>query len=586
MLVLPLLVTGLFAQAPKTTMFPAVRGTHEMVGAGNSLEVEAGYRILQQGGNAVDAGVAATLAAAVTEQDHFGLGGEVPIIIKLAGKPAIVISGVGIAPKLATPEFFNSRKPEPWEDAAQMAPIPDKGILCATVPGVFDGLMLALEKYGTMSFAQVAAPAIERADGFPLPEIYSNFIRQNEAVLKLWPTSAAFFLPGGKVPDRGTLFHEPALANTLRELVAVEKKAHGKREAKIVAVRNYFYQGPLAKKIGEFSEKNGGLIRYEDMAAFHAETDQPRTGTYRGYEIVKPGFWTQGPVMIEALNMLEGYDLKSMKQNSPEYLHTVVEVVKLAFADRDRYYGDPKFSTIPEEKLLSKAYAEERRKLIDPNHASMESRPGAFGGPVPMPKQTTTPSVGVQDTTCVNAVDRMGNVYSSTPSGGWLPSVIAGDTGIPFTSRLQSLLTTPGHPNTLQGGKRPRVTLSPTLILKDGKPVWALSTPGGDNQDQALLQVVLNLIEFGMSPQEAVEAPRFQTEHFYASFANHEFVAGKLNLEGRIAKETSDTLAAMGHKVNVSGDWSNLSAPTVIHITDGMLEGGADPRRGRFIFGN
>jgi gamma-glutamyltranspeptidase/glutathione hydrolase len=586
MVVLPLLVTGLFAQAPKTTMFPAVRGTHEMVGAGNSLEVEAGYRILQQGGNAVDAGVAATLAAAVTEQDHFGLGGEVPIIIKLAGKPAIVISGVGIAPKLATPEFFNTRKPEPWEDAAQMAPIPDKGILCATVPGVFDGLMLALEKYGTMSFAQVAAPAIERADGFPLPEIYSNFIRQNEAVLKLWPTSAAFFLPGGKVPDRGTLFHEPALANTLRELVAVEKKAHGKREAKIVAVRNYFYQGPLAKKIGEFSEKNGGLIRYEDMAAFHAETDQPRTGTYRGYEIVKPGFWTQGPVMIEALNMLEGYDLKSMKQNSPEYLHTVVEVVKLAFADRDRYYGDPKFSTIPEEKLLSKAYAEERRKLVDPNHASMESRPGAFGGPVPMPKQTTTPSVGVQDTTCVNAVDRMGNVYSSTPSGGWLPSVIAGDTGIPFTSRLQSLLTTPGHPNTLQGGKRPRVTLSPTLILKDGKPVWALSTPGGDNQDQALLQVVLNLIEFGMSPQEAVEAPRFQTEHFYASFANHEFVAGKLNLEGRIAKETSDKLAAMGHKVNISGDWSNLSAPTVIHITDGMLEGGADPRRGRFIFGN
>ena len=352
---LPLLTVGLLAQQPKTTMFPAVRASHEMVGAGNNFEVEAGYRILQQGGNAVDAGVAATLAAAVTEQDHFGLGGEVPIIIKLAGKPAIVVSGVGVAPKLATPEFFNTRKPEPWEDAAKLAPIPEKGILCATVPGVFDGLMLALEKYGTMSFAQVVAPAIDRADGFPMTEIFSKYIHDNAAVLKLWPVSSEFFMPGGKVPERGSVFHEPVLAKTLRELVAVEKKAHGKREVKIVAVRNYFYQGPLAKSIGEFSEKNGGLIRYEDMAAFPRRDGSAEDGTYRGYEIVKPGFWTQGPVMIEALNMLEGYDLKSMGQNSPEYLHTVVEVVKLAFADRDRYYGDPKFSTSPRRSCYRKA---------------------------------------------------------------------------------------------------------------------------------------------------------------------------------------------------------------------------------------
>jgi gamma-glutamyltranspeptidase/glutathione hydrolase len=567
-------------------MFPAVRASHEMVGAGNSFEVEAGYRILQQGGNAVDAGVAAVLAAAVTEQDHFGMGGEIPIIIKMAGKPAMVISGVGTAPKLATPEFFNTRKPEVWEDPKRLAPIPEKGILCATVPGVFDGLMLALEKYGTMSFAQVVTPALERADGFPLPEIFSNYIRSNEAVLKLWPTSSAFFMPGGKVPDRGSIFHEPVLAAMLRELVAVEKKARGKREVKIVAVRNYFYKGSIAKRVGEFSEKNGGLIRYEDMAGFHAELDQPRTTTYRGYEIVKPGFWTQGPVMLEALNLLESYDLKAMGHNSPEYIHTVVEVAKLAFADRDRYYGDPKFSKIPEETLLSKSYATERRKLIDPDHASMESRPGSFGGPAPMPPQTITPTLGVQDTTCVNAVDRNGNVFSSTPSGGWLPSVIAGDTGIPFTSRLQTLLTISGHPNSLEAGKRPRVTLSPTMILKDGKPVYALSTPGGDNQDQALLQVVLNLIDFGMSPQEAVEAPRVQTEHFYASFAMHEFIPGKLNLEGRIAKPTAERLSALGHKVNIAGDWSNASAPTVIHIGDGLLEGGADPRRGRFIFGN
>jgi len=261
-----------------------------------------------------------------------------------------------------------------------------------------------------------------------------------------------------------------------------------------------------------------------------------------------------------------------------------VEVVKLAFADRDRYYGDPKFSEIPEQVLLSKDYATERRKLIDPEHASMESRPGEFGGKVAMPTGGGS-SGGIQDTTCVNVVDRQGNVWSATPSGAWLPSVIMGDTGIPLGTRLQTLLVKPGHPNQLAPGKRPRVTLSPTIVLKDGKPYLALSTPGGDNQDQALLQVVLNILDFGMSPQEAVEAPRFQTEHFYSSFASHEFVPGKLNVEGRVAKATTDKLAALGHKVTVTRDWSNASAPTVIQLSDGVLSGAADPRRSRFIFG-
>ena len=533
-----LLAVPLTAQNP-ITMFPQVRASHEMAAAGNNFEVEAGYRILQKGGNAVDAGVAAVLAAAVTEQDHFGLGGEMPLIIKMAGKPPIVVSGVGTAPAKATLQFFKSRKPEPWEETGKMAPIPAQGILCATVPGVFDGLMLALQKYGTMSFAEVVQPALERADGFPVTDIFAQYLKNDEAILRLWPDSAAFFLPGGRVPKAGEIFHEPTLAKTLRELAAVEQKAHGKREAKLDKVRDYFYRGPLAKRMADFSETHGGLIAYSDLAGFHAEIDQPRTTTYRGYEVLKPGFWTQGPVMLEALNMLEGYDLKAMGHNSPEYLHTVVEAAKLAFADRDRYYGDPKFSKIPEETLLSKTYAAERRKLIDPAHASMESRPGTFMPPIMM-TNTTTPTAGVQDTTCVNVVDRNGNVFSATPSGAWLPSVIAGDTGIPFTSRLQTLLTVPGHPNVLQAGKRPRVTLSPTMVLKDGKPVFALSTPGGDNQDQALLQVLLNMIDFGMSPQQAVEAPRFQTEHFYASFANHEFVPGKLNLEGRIPKATAE----------------------------------------------
>ncbi len=566
-------------------MFPPVRGTHEMVRAANNLEVEAGFRMLTEGGNAIDAGVATVLAAAVTEQSRFGIGGEMPLLVKLAGKPVVAVSGIGTAPAKATVEFYQNRKLEPWEEEAHIPAIPAIGILAAPLPGVFDGLILALSRYGTMSFAQVVAPAIEYAGGFPIAEEFAAFIRANQRFLELWPASKAFFLPGGVAPERGTIFREPTLAKTLRVLVAIEKKTPGNRAAKLRAVRDYFYKGTLARQIAAFSEHNGGLITYRDLAGFHAETDTPRSTSYRGYEVVKPGFWTQGPVMLEALNLLEGFDLRSMGQNSPEYLHTVVEAVKLAFADRDRYYGDPKFSHIPEEILLSKDYAADRRKLIDPAHASMEHRPGTFGAPLQMEKVSVASLMPAHDTTCVNVVDRHGNVFSATPSGAWLPSVIAGDTGVPFSTRMQSFVLTPGHPNQVAPGKRPRVTLSPTIVLKDGKPFLALSTPGGDNQDQALLQVLLNIIEFGMSPQEAVEAPRFQTEHFYSSFGNHEFTPGKLSLENRIPKSTTDKLMALGHSVTVAGEWSNASAPTVIKISDGVLDGGADPRRARFIFG-
>ncbi len=566
-------------------MFPPVRGLHEMVGAANNFEVEAGYRILTQGGNAVDAGVASVLAASVTELSRFGIGGEMPLLVKMAGKPAVAISGVGVAPAKATVDFYSKRSPEPWEDAAHMPPIPMQGILSAITPGVFDGLILALEKYGTKTFAEVAAPAIEYAgEGFAMPEEFGGMLKSYQRIISLWPDAFKFFYPQGAATPRGDIFREPTLANTFRELVAAEKKAHGKRADKLHAVRDLFYKGSIAKKIGDFCEKNGGLITYTDLANFHADIDEPKMGTYRGYEVYKPGFWTQGPVMIEALNLLEGYDLKAMGHNSPQYLHTVIEAVKLAFADRDQYYGDPKFSKIPEETLLSKDYATERRKLIDPAHASIEHRPGGFGSRITLPSAPA--SVGpVNDTTCVNVVDRDGNAFASTPSGAWLPSVIMGDTGIPLTSRLQSFVMTPGHPNQLQPGKRPRVTLSPTLITHGGKLEMIMSTPGGDNQDQALLQVTLNMIDFGMTPQEAVEAPRFQSEHFYQSFGNHEFAPGKLSIESRIPKATADALIALGHRLTVAGDWSNSSAPTVIWSHNGVLHGGADPRRARFIFG-
>ena len=572
-----------FAQPPHT-MYPPVRGTREMIGAGNSMEVEAGFRMLEHGGNAVDAGVAATLGALVTEQDHFGLGGEIPVLIKLNGQAAIAISGIGVAPKKATVEWYANRKPESWEPAGKIPPIPSEGIHAAITPGVLDGLLVALEKYGTMSFSEVSAPALERARGFPAPEIFSEYLTRFDQMMHIWPASYKFFYPNGSAPKPGEVVHMPDLARTFEELSAAERKAHGNRAAKIRAVHDLFYKGSIAKRIAAFSESSGGLIAYEDLANFHAETDEPRSTSYRGYVVSKPGFWTQGPVMIEALNILEGFDLKAMGHNSPQYLHTVLEAVKLAFADRDRFYGDPKFSKIPEEILLSKSYAAERRKLIDPSHASMESRPGNIPGSA-APTGSQGSSGNINDTTCVDVMDGHGNAFSATPSGAWLPSVIAGDTGMPFSTRLQSFVLTPGHANQLAPGKRPRVTLSPTLVTKDGQPYLALSTPGGDNQDQALLQVLLNILDFNMTPQEAVEAPRFQSQHFYSSFAFHDFTPGQADLESRIPSATIDRMRELGHTVRVTGEWTNASAPVVIQAKDGALNGGADPRRSRFVFG-
>ena len=573
-----------WSQDTVRTMFPPVRGLHEMVGAANNLEVAAGMRMLAQGGNAVDAGVATVLAATVTEQSRVGLGGEIPILIKMKDKPVLAIRGVGVAGSKATVQFFDHRAAEKWEMPDRIAPIPAIGPRAAITPGLVDGLLLALEKYGTLSFSQVAAPAIEYADeGFPIAEEFAEFLNQLSQYHAFWPASFRFFYPNGGPPKRGEVVKMPSLAATLRQMAAVEPKTKGDRAAKIRAVHDVFYKGDIAAKLADFMDTNGGLFTRDDLAKFHAEQDEPRTTTYRGYTISKPGFWTQGPVMIEALNILEGFDLKKMGHNSPEYLHTVIEAVKLAFADRDRYYGDPKFSKIPEEILLSKDYAAERRKLIDPRHASMESRPGELHTSVAMVGGNGKSSD--KDTTCVNVVDKDGNAFSATPSGAWIPSVIAGDTGIPLSVRQESFVVTPGHANQVAPGKRPRVTLSPTIVTRDGQLVLTMSTPGGDNQDQAMVQALLNILEFGMSPQEAVESPRFQSTHFYNSFGFHEFTPGKVSLEGRIAKPTIQKLADLGHVVQPAADWSNTSAPTVIQVIGGVLNGGADPRRARFVFG-
>ena len=588
-------VVGLSMGRPVADTFrPVVRGKRGAVAAGHPLSAEAGLRLLQQGGNATDAGCAAVLAASVIEFSHFSFGGEVPIIIKASGGAVTVINGQGIAPQLATRQFFldQAKKGEPQKGPPN---IPSSGILPATVPGVLDAVVTALDRFGTKSLAQVMQPAIELADGVPIDELRASYIERTRKVYEPWPSSVKVFLPGGRAPKPGEMFSQPDLARTLRAIVKAEKNAASRgRHAALLAARDYFYKGAIARRISDFCAANGGLLRAGDFAAFHAKVEEPAHSSYRGYEVYKTGFFAQGPVMLEALNLLEGYDLRAMKHNSADYIHTLTEAMKLGFADRDRYYGDPDFVRVPSSALLSKEYAAMRRALIDDKRASLEQRPGdpvnkkplINGGPNPaLTGQSLVPEgERANDTTCVNVVDRDGNLFSATPSGAWLPAVVAGDTGVLLGQRMQSFLLEEGHPNVLQPRKRPRITLTPTVVLKDGKPFMVLSTPGGDNQDQTLIQVLLNIVEFGMNVQEAVEAPRFQTLHLVSSFDDHRFNPGVLNLEDRIAKEVRDNLASRGHKVEMQPAFGNPSAPTVIKFDSDsrVIEAGADPRRGRY----
>jgi gamma-glutamyltranspeptidase / glutathione hydrolase len=607
-----LIASFILAGMPATTSHadtfrPVVRGKRGVVAGGQPLSVEAGLRILQRGGNAVDAGVATTLAASVIEFSHFSFGGEVPILIKLKGQKVVVIEGMGQAPMKATREFFVNRAASSptltgqgqttMPGARKAGMIPSTGPLSATVPAVLDACITALDQFGTKTLAEVMEPAIQLADGFPIDELRVQYIKTRSPIFSQWPDARRIFLPGGEIPKVGDIFVQADLARTLREIVRAERLAargsKNARHAGLMAARDYFYRGPIARRIGDYMQANGGLIAADDFARFAAKVGQPVETDYRGYQVYKAGFWTQGPALVETLNMLEGFDLKKMGHNSPVYIHTLAEALKLAMADRDRYYGDPNFVKIPMTELLSKEYAALRRPLIDERRASLAQQPG---DPLNMKAilASAVQTVGrasqlpeierANDTTCVNVVDKDGNLFSATPSGAWLPAVVAGDTGVLMGQRLQSSLTDPKSPNVVAPGKRPRITLTPTLVLKGGEPFMVLSTPGGDNQDQALLQVLLNIIEFGMNPQEAVEAPRFDTQHYVSSFDDHEFLPGSLNVESRVGVKTIQELSEKGHKVKVQGEWGTLSAPTVIiyDTKNGVASGGADPRRSRY----
>jgi gamma-glutamyltranspeptidase / glutathione hydrolase len=568
------------------------RGTRGAIAAGMETATEAGMRMYTSGGNAVDAGIAGMFAASVTEFSHFGMGGEAPILVRTKDGKVHAIAGVGTMPKLATADFFRNHKlkadeiVDPPEAKGLKDWVPVAGVLSALVPGMVESGLVALREYGTKSFSDVIEPAIELADGFPLDELRAYSLASSIKYFEAWPTSKKVFMPNGRLLQPGDIFRQPDLARTLRAMAAAEKKAlaSGATRAKAIdAVHDYFYRGEIAHKIDEFMKANGGLLRYEDMAAFKLQPEEPVSTTFHGYTVYKPGFWSQGPTMIETLNILEGYDLASMRMNSADYIHTLVEAMKLAYADRDTYYGDPKFVKIP-EKLLTKEYAAERRKQIG-HDASLEFRPGDVEANPPkhpfysqIERHNVDPAALAKDTTCVDAIDKDGVAISITPSGAWLPSVIAGDTGIPLTERAQSFLLVKGHPNELAGGKRPRVTLSPTLAVGPDHQILTLSTPGGDVQEQSLLQVFLYATLWGMNAEQAIEQPRFQTEHLVESFDNHAMSPGSLLLDERTPQVSVQELQRRKHLVDIRSRYNSGSAPVLVRfLPTGLIEAGADP---------
>jgi gamma-glutamyltranspeptidase/glutathione hydrolase len=572
----------------------SARGTHGAIAAGSGYATEAAMRMYYMGGNAVDAGVASIFAAATTEYSHVGWGGEAPILIRTKDGKVHAIAGVGTMPKLASADFYRNRPLqlgeilEPPEKNGLRGIIPVAGIMAALVPSLPESSLIALRDFGTKSFNEAVAPAIEFADGSAIDEQRSGSIQASREFFTLWPSSMKHFMPEGRAPLPGEIFRQPDLARSLRGMAAAEKKAlaaGASRAAAIDAVRDYFYRGEIAKKIDEFSRAHDGLLRYEDMAAFKLTPEEAVSTEFHGARVYKPGFWSQGPAMIEALNILSAIDVTSMRVNSAQYIHTLTEALKLAYADRDTYYGDPKFVKIPTEELLSMKYADERRKQIGQN-ASMEFLPGKVGGHVGIhPSQSEIARTKIDDflmahdTTCVDAIDKDGIMFSATPSGAWLPSVIAGETGIPLTERAQSFLLVQGNPNELAGGKRPRVTLSPTLVTHaDGTPWIVLSTPGGDNQEQALMQLLFDVVLFKMNAEQAIEAPRFETRHLVSSFDNHAMNPGDLQLDDRTSQAVIQDLANRGHKIGTRTRWQSGSAPGLVRVTPGgVIEAGADP---------
>jgi gamma-glutamyltranspeptidase/glutathione hydrolase len=576
-------LTPALAPAQRTAK-PPLHGKHWMAITGKPLSATAGATIFARGGNAVDA-ACAMLAAGATMFDVLSWGGETQALIyNPHTKKVIGINALGVAPTGATPEFYHSK--------GYRYP-PEFGPLAAVTPGTPGGLLTMLAEYGTMSLAQVLAPAIEMADGYPMEAQTANSIEAQKDEIKKWKYSRELFLthPGEsrEAPEAGEIFVQKDLAATLRKMVDAEKNAlaQGKsRKEAIYAAYDRFYKGDIAREIVRGVREEGGLFTMEDLANWKVHIEEPVSTTYKGITVYKLPFWQQGPVMLEALNMLENVDLKSMGYNSARYMHTLYQVMNLAFADRDFYYGDTYFPPDePTKGLLRKYYAKQRLALVDWDKNDPNVKPGKpyefQDGDNPFPELlanwTVVPAPdsvrrsGGQDrpvpdnqspsadsaffeafysgTTSIQAADTAGWVVSITPSGGWVPAVIAGHSGVGLSERAQSFVTEArdGPFNVIAPGKHPRVTLTPTLALKDGEPFLSFAVQGGDSQDQNLLQFFLNMVEWGMTPQEAVEAKNINSYQMRSSFGLHESRPGRMLVATSTPDSVQTALKAMGY---------------------------------------
>jgi len=569
------------------TMRPVIRGTHAAVSSMKPEATRAAENILRAGGNAFDAAVAGQAVLALVDPASNGIGSDAEILIYDAKtRQPYSINAEAPAPKLATIEWYNKNN-------GGKIPTND-GLLSGSIPGTVDAWYILLDRWGTMSFEKVLEQAIDVAEnGFPLPANLARSLASSK--LAKYPTSMKVYQ--SKRYTEGELFKNPDLARTLRKLVEAEKQNASKgRHAALKAARDRFYKGDIAQTMAKFSEENGGLFRYEDFANYTAKVETPVSTDYRGYRVYKNKSNTQGPAELILLNMLEGFDLKAMGHNSAEYIHTSAEALKLAFADREKFLGDMDFIKIPFEGLLSKEYAVERRKLIDPNHASLELRPG---NPEKFMKGSQAslfkdPMVNLDgnashdgDTSYIAIIDSNRNMIGFMPSlhSGWGTGVVMADLGFIFNCRGDYYSLVPGEANALAPGKRPRSTLATTLIMKDGQPYGLMGSPGADDQLMRTVQTLLNMVDFDMNVQQAIEAPRWSTRSFPASPFPHTMYPGDLGVESRIGEKVQQALIAKGHKLRVSGPWSmSEMAVIVIDPKTGVLHAGADPRNDAYAW--
>ncbi len=596
-------------QPTGSALRPAVTGPSGAVSTGHPLTTAAAFATLLKGGNAFDAGVTSLFVGGVLEQDLYGLGGEALVLVypRKEGKVTSIV-GQGWAPAAVNVDWYLSRNKD----------LTGAGLDPAVVPGAVHAALTVLEKWGTMSFEEVAAQAIEYAEkGFPLRSSTARAIRNQQKLFASWPDNQKYWHKAdGSLYEAGETIKLPTLARTLKRMVEAERAAKRKgRAAGIAAARDLFYKGDLAREMVAFLQKHGAPFELADFAEYYARIEEPASTTYRGYTVYKHGFGSQGPVLLQALNILETFDLEGMGYGSADYLHTVTEAMKLAYADRDTYYADPAFVRVPAQGLLSKAYAKERAARIEPAHASKAFVAGDPLAYDPAVKEwpywkaniadATLPtsqgeaslesrraslgqdSAGVmKDTTHMAIVDKDGNFFDVTPSGGWINgAVILGDTGIGMSVRGEQFWLDPARANQIRPRARPRYTLTPSLVFKDGEPLMALGTPGGDNQDQTILQAFLSIVEFwdGWYPNlhAALERPRVQTGHFYGSFWPHSPGFNELAVEATIDDSVYMELQKRGHDVRRLRPFGMSGCATAVLVDPASANrmAAADPRR-------